>query len=573
MSVEFFRLLKDQPVRRKPNQDSFPTQAKAVKQWIEALPLANSGVTAKMLYNGLKDLNTLEFDAVARLETLELLRHPISLTLTGMDKHVIGQPLPLPAQKRQIGQVMKDFHRELALGYKLAIIDLCSPRGAIPFLRGRYALLAVVRAMEHLTSLLGKCYLTYSEVPPNCWNELYQLMGYAVSQGLHEKLEKDPQVSGVQISPLSCFVQALLMFLTNPYRLTQREIVDVEAACRVWAAHATLHLNGVGNGVFLVDAESDSPPGVRVADTATRIYRLDCAGLVATIRQGFDSIGRDRLMVPRSKLGQTQALSMDLIERLLVAWGFGGERVHQRMPAGHMLEVAIGLQAAHYLVGGNKDFNVFVTALSNYGIALTERERSAAWAQASSESAKPALSRVEVEDQSLGGYRIYWPSATNLRAKVGELVVLTALVDEGDDDPRDWLVGVLRWLRGGNNDSLEAGVQLLTRQATAIAIRATTEGRNKVLHRGLLLQPLKHEDDVSSRLLSNTLLDASHSSEILRLPDEFEIERAPLSVAIRELKQLENTGSYKLFSYAIGGNASDGDSRPDAELESIWSTV
>ena len=72
MPANFVRLLKDLPVRRKPNKDSFPTQGKLVRQWIEALPLANSGVTAKMLYNGLKELNTLEVDALARLETLEL---------------------------------------------------------------------------------------------------------------------------------------------------------------------------------------------------------------------------------------------------------------------------------------------------------------------------------------------------------------------------------------------------------------------------------------------------------------------------------------------------------------------
>ena len=483
------------------------------------------------------------------------------------------KPLPRPAQKRQIGQVMKDFHRELSLGYKLAIIDLCSPRGAVPFLRGRYAILAVVRAMQHMSALLGKCYLTYSEVPSAAWSELYQLFAYAVSQGLHEKLEKDPQIPGVSISPLSCLTQALLMFLTNPYRLTQREIVDVEAATRIWAAHATLNLEGRGEGVFLIDAESDSPPGVRTGEKASRVWRLDCSSLVTNVRTGFDHVGRDQLMVPRTKLGQSVPLHLELIERLLVAWGFGGERTHQRMPAGHMLEVAIGLQAAHFLIAGNKDFNMFVTALSQFGVALSERERSAAWAQASSESAKPTLSRVEVQDQSLGGYRIYWPSATNLRAKVGELIVLSTPLEEDDDDPRDWLVGVLRWLRGGNNESLEAGVQLLTRKASAVAVRATTEGRNRVLHRGLLLQALKHEQELSARMLSNTLLDAAHPCELLQLPDEFELAPNPTAQPIQDLKQLENTGSYKLFSYALGGSAAISDTKPGSELEAIWSTV
>ena len=154
--------------------------------------------------------------------------------------------------------------------------------------------------------------------------------------------------------------------------------------------------------------------------------------------------------------------------------------------------------------------------------------------------------------------------------------MLSAPVDEDDDDPRDWLVGVLRWLRGGNNDSLEAGIQLLSRKAEAVGIRATTEGRNKVLHRGLKLSPLKHEENATSTLLSNTLLDASHSSEMLQLPDEFALTPMQSVNQIGELKQLENTGSYKLFHYAMvgGGQAVEAlDHRPGAELEAIWSTV
>ena len=574
MSNEFLRLTHDLPPRRKPNKESFPTQAKQVKIWIEALPLANSGATAKLLYNGLKELNTLEVDAVSRLETLELMRAPVQFTLGGMDKHIVGQPLPLPAQKRQIGQVMRDFQRELALGYKLAVVDLCGPRGSVPFLRGRSAVLAVVRAMEHVSALLSKCYVCYSETPANCWMELNSLLGYAISQNLHEKIEKDPQLQGVSLSPMSCYLQASLMFLSNPYRLTQREIVDLELACRVWAQYATLNLDGKGDGVFLIDPDADSPPGIRLSEQARRSWRLDCTGLVQHIKGQFSAVGRDGLLTPRSKLGQGPALSLDLVERLLLAWGFGGERVHQRMPAGHMLDAVIGLQAAHYLTAGNKDFNVFVTALSGAGVNLSERERAAAWAQASSESAKPTISRVEVLDQSLGGYRLYWASAANLRAKVGELIAMSQPVEEGDDDPRDWMVGVLRWLRGADDDRLEAGVQLLTRRAEAVAVRATTEGRNKVLHRGLVLDPLTQDGGGAVTLLSNHLLEESHRCELLTVPDQFAFQPEPAVCALQSLQQIENTGSYKIFNFQRDGEAkSDSSTKPSAELEAIWSTV
>ncbi len=575
MAIDFLRLTDGLPIRRKPNKESFPTNAKAVRLWADALPLANSGATAKQLYNGLKELNTLEFDAIARLETLEILREKIQFTLSAMDKHIIGQPLPLPQQKRQIGQVMKDFHRELAIGYKLAIVDMCAPRGSVPFLRGKYAVLGVVRCIEHWALLLSKCYTTYSEVPDGCWKELHDMLAYAVSQNLHEKNEKDPQLQGYTMNAMSCYLQAMLMFVANPYRLTQREIVDVEAACRVWASYVLLRMDNTGTGVFLVDASKDAPPGVRVADGAERVWRIDFSGLVQHLRGQIDVADKSLPLIPKSRLGQSVGLSVDLVERLLLAWGFGGERLHQRLPAGHMLEVVIGLQAAHYLVANNADFNAFVTNLSHHGVNLSDRERSAAWAQASSESAKPVLSRVEVQDQSVGGYRIYWPNAANLRAKVGELVAMATQVEEGDDDPRDWMIGVLRWLRGGDNDSLEAGVQLLTRQAEPIAVRATLEGRNKVLHRGLVLTPLNHEGHTEPMLLTNTLMEQSHQAELLRLPDEFGLEPRLLVNPIGSVKQLENSGSYKIFQFAMGSAplGATEHKMPGAELESIWSSV
>jgi cyclic-di-GMP-binding protein len=498
----------------------------------------------------------------------------VQFTLGGMDKHIVGQPLPLPQQKRQIGQVMRDFQKELALGYKLAIVDLCGPRGAVPFLRGRYAVLAVVRAMEHLSALLSKCYVCYSETPANCWSELNALLTYAVSQNLQDKFEKDPQVQGVALSPTSCYVQAALMFLSNPYRLTQREIVDLDLAARVWAQYVQLRFDGKGDAVFCIDPDSDQPPGVRVSESARRMWRLDCQGLVQHIKGALPVVGRDGLLTPRSKLGQGNPVHIDLVERLLLAWGFGGEREHQRMPAGHMLDAVIGLQAAHYLIAGEKDFNVFVTSLSTAGINLSERERAAAWAQASSESAKPQVSSVEVLDQSLGGYRLYWSNAVNLRAKVGELIALAQPVDEDDDDPRDWMVGVLRWLRGADDDRLEAGVQLVTRRAEAVAIRAVTEGRNKVLHRGLLLHGLSPDPAAAKSLLSNHLLEESHRCELLRMPDPDAFESVQSVSPIDALKLSENTGSYKVFGFALDGAApASGDSKPSAALEAIWSTV
>ena len=53
MAESAFELLRGAlPKRERPGRDAFPTTGKAVKLWIEALPMANSGATARLLYNG-----------------------------------------------------------------------------------------------------------------------------------------------------------------------------------------------------------------------------------------------------------------------------------------------------------------------------------------------------------------------------------------------------------------------------------------------------------------------------------------------------------------------------------------
>jgi hypothetical protein len=240
------------------------------------------------------------------------------------------------------------------------------------------------------------------------------------------------------------------------------------------------------------------------------------------------------------------------------------------------MNTCIGLHAVHYLAAEQRDFNEFVAELGG-GVTLSDRDRSAAWAQSSSDAAVPLPLRVRVVDQSLGGYRLFWENADGLKAKVGELVALSTPAEDEDDQP-DWMVGVLRWLKGGNNDSLEAGVQLLSRRVEAIAVRATGEAHtSRVILRGLLLAPLAIDGSQHPTLLAPSILDSTGGLELLRLPDSTGMEVRVLSEPLEALDLLENTGAYKQFRY---GNMpvperslAAPEAPPAAELDEIWSTV
>lgn len=577
MAENAFELLRGAlPRRERPGRDAFPTTGKAVKQWIEALPMANSGATARLLYNGLKELNQLDVEPNQRIDILEQMRHPVSVVISSMERHVLGQALPLPLQKRQIGAVMRDFHRELAVGFATCVHDYCAPRGSVPFLRGRSTALALVRGLSHCSQALGKCYLAYSEIPGGVWGLLHRLAGFAFESQLADKAIIDPQIAGITLTPESVYLQTLLTFIGNPYRLTQKEIVDVEAAAKIWSTHCRIDTSGV-SGSFVIDPRSDSPPMSPRAEVAGSYWRLDAQALVESLRNQLRVLSAvDAPIAVRGRLGQGPEVAGEVVDKLTVAWSFSGERGHPRLPANHVMNTCIGLHAVHYLAADNRDFNDFVSELGG-GVTVSDRERSAAWAQTSSEAAVPPTMRVRVVDQSLGGYRLFWENAEGLKAKVGELVALSTPVDDDGDRP-DWMVGVLRWLKGGNDDSLEAGVQLLSRRVEAIAVRATGESQSsRVILRGLLLAPLAIDGSQHPTLLAPSILDSTGGLELLRLPDPTGMEVRDLSEPLESLEMLDNTGAYKQFRYGSvvveERTLAAPEAPPASELDEIWSTV
>lgn len=575
---EFARLMEGLPQRSKSGRDGFPTQARGVKLWIEGLPLANAGATAKLLYNGLRELNATEVDPGSRIEILELLRQPVLFVMAGMEKHVMNQSLPLPAQKRQIGQVIRDFHHELAIGYRISVADLCAPRGAVPFLRGKYVGAALTRAATHLSGVLQKAYLCYAEVPTGTLSALHAVMAYAVVSGTHDRLVPDPLYGNASYSPQIAYLQTMLLSLANPYRLTQKEMSEVAEAARIWSWQCELRFDGGGQGVFVIDPASDAPPGTRPLERA--FWRLETQRLVSNLRE---QVARARvegngltmpLVQPKSRLGESEALAADLLDRVLDAWGFSGERGHPRMSGGHDLDSALGMQAAHQCLNIGQDFNGFVQQLLQAGVSLSDRERSGAWSQANSDNFRLAVQRVLVLDQSLGGYRIVWEHADALRARVGELIVLAPPpVAEDDDEPRDWLLGVVRWLKATRGDSLEAGVQLLARRAEAVALRTLSDdGRSSVLHRALLLDPLEAGD--SPVLIVPAIAGSRASGELLRAPDIYADTPTASITPLRELRLLENSGGYLRFDLGrLLEPAADRQAALAPALEGVWPEV
>jgi hypothetical protein len=473
MSALFQRLVQGLPERHAPTKTSFATDAKSLRQWIAQLPLANPGASARLLIGALREMNQLRVDTQQRLDALELLRPQVHRIVATLGNQVVSDCFPLPPQKRKLGELAQDFEYELALGYCACVYDFCAPAGAVPFLRGKSVVLALVRALQHRGACLYQAYLRYQAPPSGAWRNLHDLFRFAVAVKLDEKPVDDP-LYGAPVSVRLAYAHALLFALSNPYRFTQRENRDIHALTRVWTEHCGLRQGRAPDGAIAIRTDTDRSIGYLPEEREAPEAGLWAFEINALVRH-LD--GHLALLPPGTTTaqfavrgGQPVPAHAAFVEKLMRLWETRSEREQQRLPAGHLLDAVIGMHDLHYVLSGNHDFDAFLRKNRGVTISLQENEFVAAWAGPGSAQMYVKHPPAKVLDQSLRGYRLLWEKLDGLRIKVGELVGLATMAE--DEESQDWMIGVVRWLRIDASGSMETGIELLARRAAPVAVRS-----------------------------------------------------------------------------------------------------
>jgi len=552
MSEAYRKLCENLPVRRAPTGAvAFPTEPKRVKGWIEALPRANQAATFRQLSEGLDTLVEVRLEGSQRLAILELLRPTLLDALSALDQQAQGGTIPLPPAKQRAIEQLQAFERQLALQYRLAAAELCAPNGSLPFLRGGTVAQAIERATYHYARCLMHAYFLYQEPEPGLWSAMHALYGFARSHKLEDKAIEEPTEHG-SVSTDQIYSLTLLIALSNPFRFSQKEQADLWVLCRDLAPHLGLHPVRHSEDSFAIPLDHDEGPGYIPEERAAgegNLLWLDLEALKRAIEAPLATTTSGPLQVS-FKQGRPVNTTAELLRRLRGGWGTAASRQAQRLSAGHSLHAVIGLSGVHYHLAGHTDFDTFLRQVGAAD-ALSERGRErASWTQGGIEPGRMPQFRTEVLDQSLGGYRVHWPKEENVRARVGELIGLA--VADGEDE-RQWMLGVIRWLRYANDRSVDAGIELLARRARPVAICHidAQDARHppRPPLRAVQYEPVRQASPKSLRFAVASMLDAAHSRiEVVRLADLSDIENDdPLREGLTDVTVLENAGDFLLI--------------------------
>lgn len=548
MNEAYQRLRDDLPVRRAPDGASFPTDPRRLKAWVEALPRANQQATLRQLNEALASLRGLRLDGPQRLVAMETLRPSVLDGVGLLDKLLQGTTFPLPPGKAQIAEQIQAFQRELALGYRLAVVELCAPGGSVPFLKGAQASLALERALYHAARDLAASYFLYRKPAEGVWRGLNAVYRFAQQLKLEDKAVEEP-AERAALTPHQVYAQALLLALSNPYRFTQREQADLWPLTRDLAAHIELTSRRPADDAFAVAQDEDRGPGYLPEEREGAVAAVLWMGL-RPLRDALEGPLANEAGGPahiRFRQGHTVIASVELLRRLRAGWGTAMARRNQRLGAGHALDTVIGLSGLHYYLAGHKDFDTFMRHVRNSGGSAEGGSDRAAWTQ-QGDSVRLPLSRARVLDQSLGGYHLAWPHEGVLRARVGELIGVSIA---GDDDERDWMVGVIRWLRYDPQGEVDAGIELLARRAEAVGLRSLdAHGAPKAPLRAIQIDCLRPNANGALHFLAPSVLDAAAPRlEVARAPEEDDFEEMGVPVTTcSDILVLDNAGDYLLLA-------------------------
>lgn len=553
MSQRFAEFLSTLPHSEVASDPVLPVDARRVGAWIDALPLANAPAATTQLLEGLARLNRQSAEGGERLAVMEAVRRPVLMMSEVLDRQVIGTSFPLPAPKVAMAGQLIGLQQGMSTGYRLALREIAASDGRVSFLRAKAAATAATRASLHLAELLCRDYLIYASPAPGTWRDFHKLYAYADTAGFAGKLVDDPLRRDLEASTAQNYLTALLHALSNPYRLAQRDSADAFVASRILSQRAMLVPQSSGSAnVVAIELDKDIGPGYlpeeRVGSGKGDLF-VDLEPVLAWLNHELLGRAARTPFALQGKGVPPVTITPEALVRMTSTWRPAPIRNHARLPAGHQLDTLVGHSALHHALSGGLDADAIERSFGGESQRLSSTIE-ASWSERYGEPQRPQRHSALVLDQSLGGYRLEWDNVVGARLRVGEAV---GLAPAGmADDETDWMVGLVRWMRILPDGRVDAGVELLSRQARAAALSTYgVDQRKSQPIRVISMRPSKDDGGERELLLPNSIERGAVLFRLVTAPNPYDPTDTSERVRFNDLEQLENNGVY-LHSRPIG---------------------
>jgi cyclic-di-GMP-binding protein len=582
----------------------FAPDVDAAANWVQSLPAANTNTLVKLLGQALSDLNRTKLSPETRYGIIELLRPNIDVAVSNLSKRFLNQPLVLPDEPRRMADIADRLLTMTATCYTIVAIETIQQRDAISTANpARLTCQALHRAMLFSGRRILQNFQLHKPLEIYGWQTLHQLYALAENQRLADLPVPEPLTGGDSIK--AAYLQVLLLACCKPNQLRQSDMVALYRGLQQWSADATLGTHRTDEALFIVDLGGDQPPLYRA------LYRdvfgptcrhIDTAPLVSHLHTLREESGAKPLIID-----QNTSMSATILDHLITSLGSMSLRNFKRTSTDSPLWICAGLSSVHYHVCGQRTFeqliygdegsrrspgkeaeNPFMAARgktdvwqrANPGDYISEARREKGRAVEVSATTKARLLqdedaelppnerypvfRVQLADASPGGYCLEWAADMPADLKGGDIVGLK------EEEHKEWVIAVIRWVSRLNNAKTLIGLELLSPRAIAYGARIHQKSGDKMPPMRVLLLP-----EIKLVGQPQTLITPRTG---FKERQKVTLGNSKEAVVIQLLRHISSTGSFSQFEFSNAKEVGDvlaesGLGKGASEFDSLWSNI
>ncbi len=536
------------------------------KSWIQDLPKANIGETARLLYQALIELNDFKTDAENRVQLLELLRPEVLFINSQLEKHFLNNSVMLDERPQKVANLCQALQNHLTVGYKLVIAGTLQQKGPI-------LALALQRAVHSLFISQVRTYQLYFTAPPLFWLELHQIYKLAAQNNVHTQLIRDPMLSTIsEQSVESAYSCALLLSCARTNQMRQSDIAILANILPSWVLLTKLQSADLPTSLFVADLNNDAPPRYKEllehphSETRVGLNTQDLAEALVRHQQTFgDKSIRHKIVLP-------ETMSSTLLAQLCSAWDNIAKRDFQRTSSQGTLQVCLGMSAVHYYLSGQESFE---DTLKSHQVGIVEYKTDNAerdiWDTASDvkqdaefnpldvnlieysnlptlddapykRSAKSSVAlypsySLSIVNSSPGGYCLAWHDTIPSQLQAGEITAICQ-AENGI-----WSTALVRWIRQVDNAITQMGIELIAPNAQPCGLQLLRNNdTSSQFLRALLVPEINALSQPASVIAPRIPFQEGHKVAINQQGTEL---KATL------VKRTMHTGSISQFEYKV----------------------
>jgi hypothetical protein len=525
---------------------SITLEKDAFLTWRAKLPMADTGKTAKEIYNVLINLNHSACDPIKRFDLLEIINPSLQLICLTLSKHFLNQTTALDNQKQSIANLAKTLQTEHANGYKLVLTDFLKQKLPLTDVNNQTILAKTIkRCIQNFENVIFRLYELYTSPPDGIWKEIHILYQLAKKLNLLN-IEVEPSKATKEHikNILEIYLHVLILAATDPYQLRQKDQEVLFKAIFYW--FTKVKLTTVENkpkdlsSAYILDPNLDTPLialSAQVAKENNNCLILDLSELTTHIKSILKELETNELKTRIQHENEAEYnVSIQSLKKLIKGWSTIKIRNANRFTVSMNMRACVGFSAVYYFLNNQAEFAA-ASSISDQLMDLGVEE-----IKETIESSKYKIHACSTTNISPFGLCMLWDEGSHPPIQSGEII---GIQPEYEVSKTSWNVGVVRWLRHDSNNVLKIGIEMLSANATVASIQLIRDGAPSGQYlRCLILSNIPIESQEKS-IITPPMPFKSNHNVIIKFDDKTE------EIKTKLVTELNSTGAFKQFSLTV----------------------